>query len=455
MSPSLLRIPPPLNMKDQIVVPHHRRILLLVTILLGFAGSAAQAQGPRGLSPQQRGYIERLARARARADLLQQVYTQPITDQVTLGQWAAREVPRDRALRLWIRSQPGYGTTRFYSDGSADVDTRLESTVLLEQLQRLRRAYPARESDALDPDMLRRIVQRWPVLWGAGTADWSEKSRSRKPAGWEDVTFEGLEVVRRAAEADARYALLARAAQLPVTNAHHLREFLDASDTVENAVLQAFERVAEVNISLELDQVAVGTARISMLELIRILTEVHQKHYQGDLFHVADFRGMALLSGVTEITATGLAIPPTSAILRTRYQTIELDAPTWITQRIQARGRFEPHDAHPLNEADQIEAARLDGIDRLRQQVEALIIKDNVTVEQFLGYHDELKDDVIIFLGSTRLAGPAKTTAGILEVPIELPLRRLWWILRRGMERIEVDLPAEPPTTRPSEEKAP
>lgn len=415
----------------------------------------AGAQSAAGLKPEQRGFLERLALAKARADLLEQVYGLAVSNQFTVGNWAAREVSRDRAVRLWIRSQPRFGAARFYSDATADVDVRLDPRVLLEQLERLRQAHPARESEPIDVNTLRQAAQHWSLLWGAGTASLAEKPRARKPEGWEDVTYEGIQVVRRAAEADARHALLERAAELQVTNARRLREFLDSSDAVRDAVLAALERAADVSVTFELDQVAIGQARISLIDLIRVLTDVHQKHYRGDSFHAADFRGMALLAGTDEVAARGLAIPPSSAILRARYRPLEFDVPGWIPDRVTAVGRYEVGGDDPLNEAERVEAARLDGIDRLRQQVEALVIQEDVTVEQFLGYHDELKDDVVVFLSGARLAGSPQTPAdGIIEVPVELPLRRLWQIIRRGMKRIEVDSPVEP-TTEPGERGAP
>jgi hypothetical protein len=81
-------------------------------------------------------------------------------------------------------------------------------------------------------------------------------------------------------------------------------------------------------------------------------------------------------------------------------------------------------------------------MDVLRKQVEALVIKDDVTVEQWLGYHPELKDDVVIFLSGARVADRGRVESdGTAEVRVELPLGRLWKIVRRGMQRVEVDPP--------------
>ena len=393
------------------------------------------------LSAEDRGCLERLGLAKARSDLLTQVYTLPLGDSLTVGTWAARDLSRDRTLRLWIRSQPRWQDARIYGDQTCDVDVRLDPAALRSQMEKLREA-PDDEKPLSAAD-LRRAAQKWPTVWGTGMAALAERPRSRKPDGWEDVMQEGIEVARRAAEADARHALLDRAGEMPVTNARQLREFLTSSDAVRNAMLRAFDRSAAVIVEFELDQVAVAEARIGIVKLIRILTDVHRQYYRGELFHAADFRDMALHTSGEFISAKGLAVPPSHLVLHARYQPIELDAPDWVTTTLTAVGRYEPDDEIPLAADAQPEAARLDGINRLRQQAEALVIQKEVTVETFLGYHDELKDDVIIFLSGARTAGPPrKGEDGSVEVPVELPLRRLWMIVRRGMRAIEIEVPA-------------
>ena len=414
--------------------------MVALSVLVLACALPAFAQG--SLSAEDRSFLERLALAKARSDLLTQVYALPLADTLTVGAWAARDLSRDRTLRLWIRSQPRWQAARIYSDRTCDVDVCLTATALGDQMEQLRQAPD--DDQPLNAVDLRRAAQKWPTVWGTGMAALAEGPRSHKPPGWEDVTQEGIEVARRAAEADARHALLDRAGEMPVTNARQLREFLTSSDDVRTAVLKAFERSAEVHAEFELDQVAVAEARIGIIQLIRILTDVHREYYRGELFHAADFRDMALHTSGEFISATGLAVPPSHMVLQARYQPIELDAPEWATTSLAAVGHYEPDDEIPLAADAKPEAARLDGIDRLRQLVEALVIQKDVTVEQFLGYHDELKDDVIIFLSGTRTAGPPrKLEDGGVAMPVELSLRRLWLIVRRGMRAVEVDVPEE------------
>ena len=424
-------------------------------LLVGLTALPAIGQTNYDFSPEDRTFLERMALAQARADLLKQVYRLELAEGLTIEAWAARSMSRNRSLRVWVRTRSSHGAARLYSDATCDMDVRLEPRTLREQIEHLRQAHSTPGAEPIKLRDLRQSAARWPTLWGSGTAALTERSRSLKPEGWDDVLVDGVEITRRAAESDARQALLETVAELPVTSDRRLREFLDSSSAVRDAVLAAIKQKAEVKVSFEFDWVAVADARLSLLDLIRMLTDVHQRHYEGDVFHAADFRGMALLTSTSEISATGLASPSDEMILHARYQPIELDTPAWAAKTLIAVGRYEPDDEEQLDQLARAEAARIDGIDRLRRKVELLVIQQDVTVAAFLGLHDELKDDVIIFLSGARAVSEPKTLAGgIIEVPVELPLQRLWWIVRRGMRRIEVDLP-EGLATQPVQKSTP
>jgi hypothetical protein len=407
-----------------------------VLLLLAAALPAAGADG-RSLAPADYALLERLATARARMALLEQVGALPLDEDLTVAAWAQRTRRRARGLHLWIRTLPRYGEVQVYSDGTADVAVRLEPGGLRGALERLQSECPG-IGVALDARALRRAEARWPVLWSTGTARLSDRPSARKPIGWENVTFDGMEHARRAAEADALLALLARIGDLALPDGRKLGAFLEADDGVRSAVAEALEQSAAVTVSFAPDRVAVGEARIGTRALLRLLIDVHGRLRAGDAFHAADFRAMALAADAEELSATGLAAPAESAIVRPQYVPLELDVPAWAGEALRAVGVHETSATEASPSAELIGLARLDGIDRLRRQVEALVLQHDVTVAEFLGTHEELKDDVIIFLSGARLAGLAQTpAAGVVTVPVELPLERLWRILRRGMEVVE------------------
>jgi hypothetical protein len=420
---------------------------------IAFLLALENAGGLRAEEPpthEQRAALERVAVGRARTEILDQIRGLPLDSGSTIGAWSARRLELDRALRLWARTLPRSGAVRLYSDGVCEVDLRLTPETLREKLLSLRDQFPRHEGDPVTTVAIRRAAADWPILHATGWARRGETAAA-KPAGWEDVQPEGIEMARRAAAADAQFALLEEAGRLKVTNTRRLGEFLESSEAVRSAVQTAVARAADITVELAPDQVAVAAARLRMTDLLRIVTEACQTAYRGEQFSPADFREMALLVTAPEVTATGLATPPAQTRIRSAYREIELDAPAWVETTMGAVGRYSgipDGETAPADEADRTEQARADGIDALRKQVEALVIRDGATVEQWLAYHNSLKDDVIVFLSGARVIGwPRTLPDGGLEVRVELPLRRLWEILKRKMERVEVDPPADRETT--------
>lgn len=431
--------------------------LLLVT---GLASAYAQNAAPP--TPEQQKELQLVALAKARTELLDRVRALAIAPNVTVGEWLVRDAGLDRALRLWIRTQPRQGNVRLYSDAVCEADVRVEPPEVSAELIELLKDYPASATAlGLDEGKLKAAARAWPLLWATGRATVSKHRPTDQPPGWEDVSREGLELARGAATADAYHALLAEAGRLKVTNARRLHEFLDSSEAVSSAVQTEIQRAVKAKVTFDPDQVAVAEVRLSMRDLLRILTRAHQEHYRGEEFEAADFREMTLLAGKDDLVGTGLATPPGHTLLRSRYAAIEYDAPKWAATTMTATGRVEPADGETPDKATLHEAARLDAVTRLSLQIEGLVIQKSVTVADFLSYYQDLKDDVALFLSGARpVALPTTLPAGGVEVKVELPLRRLWEIVRRDMKVEEVEpadattegtLPAAP-TTAPAKE---
>jgi len=429
------------------------QLIVLMAAGLGFCAEPP-ASAPVELTAAQRRSLELVALGKARTELLRRVRALPLGRDVTVGDWVSSSVELDRAVRLWVRQQPQQGPARVYSDGVCEVDVALAPETLRDQMLRWLEDHgggPPKRS--VDSAAVQSAAKRWPTLWATGSAAVSEHLSADRPPGWEDVSRTGMELARSAAEADAWHALLEEAGRLKVTPARRLREFLDSGDAVRDAVQAAVRREGEVTVEFEPDQVAVATARIGMKELLRILTRVHQERYQGEDFAAADFREMVLLAGRDRLTGIGLAPPPERYVLRSRYGWIEYDTPAWAGEARTATGRFSLDEGESLELSDQYEAARLDAIDRLRRLIERLPVSSDISVRELLGYRQDLKDDVVLFLSGARVVRREKLPTGGVQVEVELPLRRLWEIVRRGMKLEEVEPPAagaESAATRPT-----
>ncbi|MCC6358861.1 MAG: hypothetical protein IT450_08965 [Phycisphaerales bacterium] len=423
---------------------------LVAWLCAAMAACAANAQAPETvISPGERLGIERLALGKARTRLLPAIQSQSLKPELTVGAWVASDVALDRALRIWVRSQPTFGAARIYSDRTGEVDVRVTPGELARELLSLREQFPA-AGEGLSAAEIEAAARRWSIVWVTGIVDEPLPERARVD-GWEDVSAEGTQAARNAARDDAIYALLDEAARLRVTAARRLDEFLASSAAVEDAVLDGLRTEANVKVELAPDQVAVAEAAIPIPALIRILTDVHARLYQGDMFQSPDFREMALTAGIASIRATGLAAPPARYLIKPKYELIELDRPTWADSTLTTTGIYEPHDSDDFPAAMREELARFDGIDRLRRMVEGIELRKGITVEQFLGYHRQLKDDVVVFLGGARAIGrPEGRPDGGVAVKVELPLQRLWWILRRGMKTIDADPASQPAASQPA-----
>lgn len=405
-----------------------------------------------------RPFLERVALGRARAKLAARVQALPLGERQTIGTWAGQSLALDRTFRLWLRMIPKSGVARVYSDGTCDMDVRLAPEELVNKLMELRDSQKATPAAALTDAQIRQSAAGWTeILCTGSSAVEDHNERNKKPAGWEDIAADGVQLCRHAALADAWTALLDQAGRLKVTPARRLDEFLSSSDEIRQAVREAIEKIAVAKVDFAPDQVALAEVQIGIPDFIRILTQVHQATYKGDDIKAADFREMALNSNLSELKAVGLSTPPARYRLHARYESIELDAPSWAASEFTTVGAYTSEDADAQPESTQVELARLDGANNLRKQIEKLNVQPGITVAEFLSLHQRLKDDVVIWLAGTRTVGrPQRQSDGALRVKVELSAERLWQILRRGIHAIEVDpletQPASSPASQPEDQ---
>lgn len=268
-------------------------VALAVGGLLGACApriAAAQTQAP---SAAQQLTLQQVALGKARTELLARLRALPVA-KATVGDWLASNVDLDRAARLWVRGVPAHGPTRAYSDGVYEVDVRVEPDELRDRLLALAEEHSAPD-DKTAPADIKSAARHWPPLWVTGRAVLAEHALGDRPPGWENVSAEGLELARGAAEADAFHALAEEIGKLKVSSTRRVREFLDAGDAVRTSVANAVRREAAARIEFEPDQIASARVRIGVREVVRILLRVHEELYDGAEFEAADFREIPLL----------------------------------------------------------------------------------------------------------------------------------------------------------------
>ncbi len=404
----------------------------LVTAGSGSQQSAPVELAPGALSAETRAALERTALGKSRAALDAAIRQLPLGES-TLGEWIAASLPRERALRAWVRAQPAFGAPRVYSDATCDATTRATPEDLLALLQ------PLAEPDAagaVSAATLAQAARGWRTVWADGQAARQDRAAARKPPGWEDIAPEGIQLAKLGAEADALEALLDEAGRLKVSASRRLDGLLRASSEFRAELREAIKAVATIRVEPGPDGLASAEAGIKLVDLIRLLSDARQAHPEIEGYPPSELRGLGLLTELEQIRATGYAGPPARYRLTPRFTRQELDAPSWVSQTLKAVGRT----ATSGGEASDADAAWLDGVDVLRRQVEELPVQSEIRVRDVLAHHPQLKPDVLLFLTAARPVGSLRAGGdGAAELPIELPLPRLWQILRRAARTIEID----------------
>jgi hypothetical protein len=395
--------------------------------LLAWAGGTP-ANGREG--------IERLALARARSELwtaLSQLSLQP---GLSPAQWAGRAPAADSALRLWARSRRPHAA-RFYHDGTCEVDVRAAPAELRDVLLRIHADHAERLGDQPGGEQIANAARSWSTLWCMGLACADETAPTATP-GWEDVTPEGLELARQAAAAEALDALLAQAGALQVTAATRLNGILEGRAGMA-LVRERIAGAARFEVQTSIDQVARADATLRVDELIRLLAELRHGAHAPQELRAADFAEMALLNERACLRGSGSATPPAAATRPPPCACAVGEAPAWARRSLVVVGQAPADAAVPEKAAL---AARADAMRQVRAAIANIATDGGLTVQRALSYDSRLADDVELWFGALRVE-PQPVEGGYVRVRVDVPLCRLWRVLRaaeRGLR--SPDLPA-------------
>src|SRR5690606_23311528 len=129
-----------------------------------------------------------LALARARSELVRPVLELPLEGGASVGQWAARALSRDCALRGWPRRQPPLGGARWCGGGAGGVDVRVAACELALKLVALSRgpggaggAAAGAEAPIPAAGGAASAADGWAGVWATGTAGAGEVPPDRPP----------------------------------------------------------------------------------------------------------------------------------------------------------------------------------------------------------------------------------------------------------------------------------
>jgi hypothetical protein len=391
-----------------------------------------------------RDFAERAAYGQAIRQLIEDVFALKITNTETLGDLVGAQEQMDAELRFFIAAAQRIGPARRFSDGACEVDVRLTVDELADTVQHLASKYLQDPPIRLSADAVREAADG-DYLWATGTADEPPAEQladaEQIPRGFEALMPSAPDLARQAAELDAFTRLarsLARHSRLPSIGADHLADLLMANAT-----------------GIAVSQVTFHPGAICTLRIAVTPERAEQvvREAGADLSAAARSQWLDSLRRTTQgeaMEATGYGVPPAGAWRTPRELWLYADPPSWHTHtlRLTATVRLSnaEHAAGDL-QAMAADAARIEGIRRFAEQVDALTLPDGIGVATFLVAHPEMAEDVAMFLSSARtLSAPSyDADAATATVQMELPLGRLWRVLKARMVFATADQAA--PTT--------
>ncbi|MBN1347563.1 MAG: hypothetical protein JXQ73_33035 [Phycisphaerae bacterium] len=432
---------------------------LLLCSAFGVSAAAATRWGPE----QRRAYAEQAALADGYRQLREQVLAVPVKNGHTLNDVAATSDSMAMGLRRLTAQADRLGKLRRYRNGDVEIDLRLPLQPLIERLAKLYAAAeptgPVKVADleatASQSGQQALLVTGYgqeptpeeltgPPGWPGG-----KDAGDLPPAGWADVAPAGFKAAERAAQLDAADHLARKIAELKMDRSGTVGNLIATAPAIGDGLRQPFAGLGFSKPEYVPEQVCRTYAEVNVNDVVtrleRLLASLQTKIDVPE----GDVRSITRLASVRRLRAVGYGLPPASMLRKNRWAVLDVDQPAWARESIRAKGETSMSKQQPVTDRlvelavqDARIAAQLD----IAKKIDALELPGGVTVATFLDRHEMLAEDILTFLSAARLAVPPAVDKDKRQVAVtmELPLRRLWLILRDA-------IPTTPTTTMPAQ----
>jgi len=410
------------------------------------------------LPPEKRQALaEQAALADAYRHLRARIADLAVDDTRTLHDWLASSASADIELRRSVTQAERVGRTRFYGNGDAEVDLRLPLKPVIESLRKLQAAERTNiPGKPIDLDALaRRVTSDQIVVTGHGRAPTEEEltgppgwpggkdAGDLPPAGWGDVTPAGYKAAERAAELDALDHLVEQLGQLRMGRSRALGEAIAATPLLGKGLRQPFDGVRFTEPEYLPEQVCRIYVEVDIRAVVARLKHLRTQPSAKVDISEEDIDTIIRLATASTFRAIGYGVPPGSALRRVRFAPVDVDEPPWVGQSLRATGsailpRLEVSNERAVEIA--VQDARIAAQLKLAEQIDRLELPGGMTVAAFLARREALAGDVLRLLSAAQtVEGPTvDRLAQRVTLTLELPLRRLWLILRPLIPAIEV-----------------
>lgn len=337
--------------------------------------------------------------------------------------------------------------TRFYDDGTAEVDVEVTVQSLEEELQRIvrerwtllgwkrqppeiriRQYYTQRTIMATGSSALRQ--EPAPVLdepvYNAPPAPMPVRPRPGMHPDWAGVSGQQKLMARRGAQVDAYRQLLERVKGLRLSSNTYVRDFVTESDVITTELNDFLRGARVVDTRYVAGPICEVDVEVSVEDFEREFERIVQRHarHKDVIIRVRDYYTPKVLA------ATGMAVPGGEPV---RPQAAAAPAvPEWTTQLIMATGQgVAPRDAESVEQGRLLaeRAAEIDAKRQLLERIGGVRVDGSTYVRDFVTQYDEIRAEVNGIVQGARRVDTRYNDDGTVEVDVEVPLDGVWRVV--------------------------
>ncbi len=179
------------------------------------------------------------------------------------------------------------------------------------------------------------VVALLPKLPGGDSAS----GGSSLPGVWKHVPSRARMMAVRGAKQDAWRQLAERIMGLRLTSTTLIEDFVTQSDEIRTEMDDFLKGAEPVGTYYRGDEMIVEvTMRIPAEQVIRIVEQLHGRHYEGDDIEAAEIGRIARDVVHRDFEATGMSVPPAKYLTPQAIADATIARPNWVESSIQATG---------------------------------------------------------------------------------------------------------------------
>ncbi|MEM0914908.1 MAG: hypothetical protein AAGK09_09905 [Planctomycetota bacterium] len=275
--------------------PTHVLWLALLTAIVGLTVGSAQAS----LSPQQKLMAKRAAELDAYRKLAERIMGLEISSETSVRDFVTESDAIATHVETFIKGVR-FTDTRYYDDGTAEVDAAVTIQQVVEELKRTHdEVYDGRRWKKEHFEEITRRTERKVIeVTGAGAARAEsgldapadapiiERSTRRTqptalPPIYRDYPPAERLKARRAAELDAYRKLVERIYGLEIASDTFVRDFVTESDAIEAATQAKLKGARTVDVRYAPDGVVEVEMAVTIQQVVETVKRVHDEVYDG------------------------------------------------------------------------------------------------------------------------------------------------------------------------------